>query len=293
MSKTTSSAVKKGAPTSPTVYGQTDYRQFLREFYAHRKAGERGYSFRIFARQAGFNTPNILKLVMDGQRNLTPESTEKFIIGLSLNAHSADYFRVLVQMNQTSDDAEKIRCYEKLIQLTPHAKKRDLDADSVEYLSHWLYPVLRELILLPSFREDPYWIAQKLCGSASVAQIVSALTFLEKSEFIVRDENGRFVPKDNMVLSSDEVRSLAIRQYHRMLLDQAKERLSDLEKEDREYGALTFLLPQNRFDDLKAKLKDIRRSLHLWALEAARDQSCEDVIQVNIMMYPQTKRNKR
>ena len=275
------------------VYGYTEYRVYLRDFYEWRKASERGYSFRLFARKAGFSSPNMLQLVMEGKRNLTNDSMEKFIKGLQLSGHMADYFRHMVKMNQSASDDEKIVHFKAMERLTPHAKRRELGGDAMEYLSHWLYPVLRDMILLPEFKNDPYWIAQRLTGKASAEEIARALSFLEKANFIVKDLKGTYVPKDDIVISSDEVRSLVIRQYHRMMIEQAKERLADLEPVDREFGALTFVLPDECFAELKNKMKEFRRNLHLWALEMAKDHVCDAVIQVNMLMYPQTKRRKK
>lgn len=277
-------------PRQLSAFGYTDYRQYLKDFYAFRKESERGYSFRQFSKDAGFTSPNMLKLVMDGERNLTRDSLEKFVKGLRLEGAMADYFRALVRMNQAQTSEEKSLHYNELKRLTPNAKKRDLAADTVEYLSHWLYPVLREMCQIASFQDDPYWIARRLNGRATVKEISAALRFLLDKGFITRTPEGRFIAEDNMVLTSDEVRSLAIRSYHKAMLDQAKDYLDDLDTAEREYGALTFLLPSEKVPELKFKMKEFRRALHLWALEACETTPDECVVQVNMQMYPQTKR---
>ena len=55
------------------VFDYLDYRAFLRDFYARAKATRRGFSFRAFSRKARLGSPNHLKRVMEGDRNLTPE----------------------------------------------------------------------------------------------------------------------------------------------------------------------------------------------------------------------------
>jgi uncharacterized protein (TIGR02147 family) len=93
-----------------------------------------------------------------------------------------------------------------------------------------------------------------------------------------------------MVLSSDEVRSLAIRNYHRQMLDQAKESLENLPIEEREFGALTFVLPEAALAELKYKLKTFRRDMHTWAMQVAEEQGGDIVVQLNAQMYPHTKK---
>jgi len=52
------------------VYAYLDYRAFLRDYYAERKAASRAFSYRAFSKRAGVSAPNYLKLVIDGKRSL-------------------------------------------------------------------------------------------------------------------------------------------------------------------------------------------------------------------------------
>ena len=54
-----------------------DYREFLRAYYAERKTHAK-ISYRAFSRRAGLGSPNYLKLVMDGARNLSPAMAGRF-----------------------------------------------------------------------------------------------------------------------------------------------------------------------------------------------------------------------
>jgi uncharacterized protein (TIGR02147 family) len=273
-----------------SVYGYTDYRKYLRDYYDFRKDSERGYSYRAFSKSAGFTSPNFLKLVMDGERNISADALEKFVTALHLQDQMADYFRALVRMNQAKDDAERERWYDELNKLIPHSKKRMIDSEGHRYLSHWIYPTIRELVLLPDFQEDPYWIARRLQGNISPAAINQAVCFLLDEGFLKRDEKNRLVPTDHMVMSSDEVKSLAIRNYHREMMERAKDALENLPLNEREFGALTFVLPQSAMEELKYRLKSFRDELHNWAVQTARDAQADSVIQLNLQMFPHSKR---
>ena len=52
------------------IYNFSDYRDFLKDRYRQLKEADPVFSFRHFSKQAGFGSPNYLKLVMDGKRNL-------------------------------------------------------------------------------------------------------------------------------------------------------------------------------------------------------------------------------
>ncbi|MCX6106721.1 MAG: TIGR02147 family protein [Proteobacteria bacterium] len=276
-------------PAVLSIFGYTDFRMYLRDFYEFRKSSQRGYSYRAFSKAAGFTAPNTLHLVITGERNIGANAIDQFAQGLNLKGTMAAYFAALVQMNQAKSDVEKEACFKVLQQLTPQAKRRDLHGDELTYLSHWLYPVLREMVALPDFREDPYWISRRLVGAASVTDVTQAVRFLIEAGFLVR-EGDRLVTRENMVFSSDEMRSLAIRNYHRQMLDLAKHAIEALDVSEREYGAVTVMLPEAAVPALKERIKQFRRDLHAWAVHAVTETSPESVIQVNVQMYPVTRK---
>lgn len=276
--------------TVPSIYGYTNYRDYLAAFYQARKTSRRGYSYRQFSQQAGFTSPNFLKLVIEGKRNLSPQSVEQFIEALSLSVPMASYFRCLVSLNQATDDEEKHELFQKLTRLTPLTRRYELEADAVEYIQHWIYPVLREMVSTGEFVDDPYWIERRLNGRTDIREITHALNFLRTRGFIAKDENGKWQVKDDVVISSDEVRSLAIRSYHRHALEQAITMLEDLPMSAREFGALIFHLPEEDLPELKQKLKDIRKDLHRWAMDKAKIHPESVVVQLNFQMYPQSKK---
>lgn len=275
---------------TPSVYGYTNYREYLAAFYEAKKNSRRGYSYRQFSQQAGFTSPNYLKLVIEGQRNLSPQSVEQFIDALGLSAPMAAYFRCLVSMNQADDDEEKTELFQKLMRLTPATRRYELEADAMEFIQHWIYPVLREMVLNGEFRDDPYWIERRLNGRSDIREITAALNFLRTKGFIFKDAEGKYQVKDDVVITSDEVRSLAVRTYHRRSLEQAILMLEDLPMAQREYGALIFQLPESSLPELKQRLKDFRKELHKWALDKVKEEQGSVVIQCNYQMYPQSKK---
>ncbi len=278
--------------TTPTlsVFGYTDFRKYLGDFYQLRKTSVRGYSYRNFSKAAGFASPNFLKLLIDGERNLGAQAVEKCIKALQLPATMAEYFRALVRLNQSTSDTEKSALFDELVRLTPQAKRRDLQSEELRYLSHWIYPVLREMIQVSDFSDDPHWIVRRLYGRVSVEEVTGAMRFLVGQGFIKKQNDGSYVANDNIVLSGDEVRSLAVRNFHRQMLVQAEAALENLPLSEREFGALTLILPTAAMTELKEKLKAFRRELHLWSVQASDANAGDQVVQINIQMYPHTKR---
>jgi uncharacterized protein (TIGR02147 family) len=273
----------------PLVFGYTNYRKYLGDFYNARKNSARGYSYRQFGIKAGFSSPNALKNVIEGERNLTPQSVEQFLVALGLDGDEANYFRYLVLMNQAEHDVDKEKFFAKLQEYIPNSRRYELEGDAMEYIQHWLFPVIREMIGADDFRDDPYWIKRRLRSNADLKDIASALTFLKRNGFIFKDENGKFAVKDDVILSSDEVRSMAIRGYYRRVIEQSIAMMEEVPVKEREYGALIFNLPEEDVPELKEKLKTFLNDLHKWTLKKSQKDGV--VIQYLFQMYPQTRSN--
>lgn len=275
---------------TPEIFGYLDYRQYLSAVYEARKAS-RGFSFRAFSKLAGFSSPNFIKLVIDGERNLSPQAAAQLGRGLKLSGQSLEYFKVLVAMNQTPDDGERVALLARLQELMPHGRRREVGADGVQYLSSWLFPVIRDLVAAKHFREDAYWISRRLRGRVSAEEVRHAIQFLLKHNYVRRTTEGKLEVADDVVLSSDEVRSLAVRAYHRSMLGEAIDALSSVPIEEREFGALTVAISRSAIPELKSRIKAFRAELHTWIMAQGAGVGTEaqqEIIQINIQMFPHT-----
>ncbi len=275
------------------IYDYLDYRKFLKDYYDFQKKNQSSFSYRQFSKIAGFKSPNFLKLVMESQRNLSKSGILKFSTALKLNKNQSEYFYHLVLMNQSEKDHEKEIHYKSLTKIAPHTKRKSLGMDAHRYCSHWIYPVLREMIELNIFEEDPYWIARRLNFQVSIPEIRSALKFLIDEEYIKRTSSDTLEVAEKILTTPDEIASLSYRNYHRQMLHQAEEALNTIPLEDREFGSVTFILPENAIQELKERIKQFRQEIHHWAVEQSSTNNGELVTQLNIQLYPHTKNTGR
>src|SRR3954468_13150182 len=110
-------------PPTPSVFAYTDYRRYLREYYAWAKTHQRGFSHRAFMAKTGMSGPNYFKRVMEGAHNLTENSIPKFSAALGLTEPEAEYFKNLVYFNQAGTLEDKDKYFGILMQLkSPHSQ---------------------------------------------------------------------------------------------------------------------------------------------------------------------------
>jgi uncharacterized protein (TIGR02147 family) len=267
------------------VFEYRDYRAFLRDVYSSRKQTEYGFSYRAFAKRAGLSAPNYLKLVAEGQRNLTPEMAGRFASALGLEGEASGYFCDLVAFNQAATATERERCYQRLQSYRRYRNTFRLDAAHAAYHSEWYIPAIRELAACQGVREDPKWIARRLRPSISARQAQQALAVLEQLGLLVRDATGQLV-QHHPVLSTGDDQPLGhhIATFHRTMLQRASEALDGVPREEREVAALTLGLDAERFREFKQRLYELRQEL--LQLASSSGVRPDRVVQINFQMFP-------
>lgn len=260
-----------------------DYRAYLRAVYLHKKQHQPGFSYRWFSRRAKMKSPNFLKLVIEGKRNLTANSIEQFVGALELGTKEADFFRDLVAFNQASTPEERNRYFSRICKHRKYRSVKKLEHNTFEYLSHWYYPAIRELVGCKEFREDPAWIGRCLEPNISSTQVRHAIEVLLKLGVLKRDASGRLVQAEPLLSTGPEVRSLAVGNFHRQMMQQAALSIVAVAPNEREISGTTVALSKGGFEMFKRKIQELRREL----LElSANETEPTKVVQFNFQAFP-------
>jgi uncharacterized protein (TIGR02147 family) len=267
----------------PSVYEYVDYRAFMRDHFAASKSVMPQYSFRYLSRKAGFASSNFLKLVMDGSRNLGPAAVEKVAKAMKLGASEADFFASLVALGQAATVAERNRAFERVAANRRFRAARKLDGPLFEYLTHWYYPVVRELAARDDFQEDPAWIVSQIRPAIEPRQAKAALATLEKLGLLVRGAAGTLARGEASLTTGHEVRSVVVPAYHLQMIEQAAKAVERVVPEERDVSALTVCIKESTLADLKARIHRFREEM---MDRCDSEESPERVYQLCIQLFP-------
>lgn len=271
------------------VFRYQDYRRFLADEYTARKKSVYGFSYRSFAQRVGSTAPNYLKLVTDGQRNLTSEMAVRFALALDLSSEEQAFFCDLVAFNQASTAAERQHRYEALGRHRRYKQAFRLERAHAKYHSEWFIPAIRELVGTATFRSDPKWIAKKLRPSISPREAEAALKVLLELGLISVDSNGKCEQVDPLVSTGDEAPlGHHIATYHRKMMEQAAAALDEVPREEREIASLTLAVSPAEAARLKERLYALRQELLQTSLEGPPSERTE-VVQINVQLFPLTR----
>lgn len=268
----------------PDVLHYSNYRTYLQDYYEFKKAEQPAFSHRYFAQKAGLTSPNYLKLVMDGQRNLTKKTLVKFMAALGLKGKRAEFFENLVFFNQADSLPERNLYYGNILRVRAKAGLRRLDEEQFQLFSDWRNIVVRELAAVKGFRPDARWIVKKLGGSITEKEAEDSLKLLSSMGLLKKTANG-FAQADSNITTSDEVRSLLVKNYHHQMIRMGDAALDNLPAAQRDISSITIPIHAKDFSRIKEQIQLMRKELLNLGAEPGAG---EEVIQVNIQLFPLT-----
>jgi len=109
----------------PELSQFVDYRKYLEAFYICKreetKSRLRPYSYSDFSAAANIKSPNYLKLIVEGKRNLSRDMNRRFSRALRHNRSQGKEFDLLVEYCQEKDPLQRTR---KLKELSEYRAKK-------------------------------------------------------------------------------------------------------------------------------------------------------------------------
>lgn len=266
------------------VYSFSDYREFLKDRYRQLKEVDPLFSFRHFSKQAGFGSPNYLKLVMDGKRNLSADAVGKFARGLRLDSHESEYFRYMVEYNQCENMPKKKVFEAKLVYLRELFKVKTLIPELYDYYHDWYHAAIREMIKKGGVKNSPLQIAQSLVPNISEKEAIGSIALLTKLKFIGEQNDGVLVCLEGNEIDSTSA-AMAQKIYYEQMAELAAQSLYTQGPETQDFESLTLSLPMDKVQELKVKIQELIQSISTTKGNAQG----ESVYQLNVQLFALTK----
>lgn len=265
-----------------TIFEYTNYRLFLKDKYAELKLKSPAFSYRYFSKKCGYSSPNFLKLVIDGKRNLSADSIDKFALFFEFNKAERDYFSKLVHFNQAKNSTEKNEFAQNILRSTIFKRLNPLSQDQFEYYANWYDVAIREILATKKLKLDAKAISNLLVPKVSERKVEESLERLMRLGLIKRSQN-RFVQTDELVTTGDEVSSAAIAKHHREMFKLASDSIDTIDRSLRDISGVTISLSNESIDELKLMIQRFRKNV----LELSeRENDKQSVYQVSIQMFP-------
>lgn len=283
---------------APQLATYSDFRQYLKDFYEFKRretAGDlRPYSYATFSASADIRSPNYLKMIIEGQRNLSGEMVKKFAKALGLNKDDTEEFAALVSYGQCTDPLERNQHLKALSELRAlrQLKSGEIKADAFEKVPNWITWVLYALADQKDAIFDYDRLFEILKGKALKDDIRRSLgRMVQAGDLTINPETGEIDKGRELMSGSEDIPVALVRKLQSELIYLALEALYQEDPHDREFGAMTVALTEEEFEQLKFELRQFRKR---WFkdISVRRKQAKGDrVVQLNIQLFPLTRRS--
>ena len=297
---TTRETIQTPAVVAPKLSVFTDYRLFLKAFYKFKRAQSknslRPYSYATFAAAADIKSPNYLRLVIDGQRNITSEMARKFARASALNKDETEEFIALVEFTQAQEPIERNRYLKVLadIRVQQQLKRGEINADTWEKVPSWVTWVLYSMADQKdtSFEINDLFLTMR--GKARPEEISRSLKRLIEAGELVQDaETGEVRRGRELMSGSENIPIALVRKLQSELIYLGLESLFQDVPQDREFGTQTLSLTESEFEQLKFELRQFRKR---WTKDTSVNRmkaKGDRVFQMNIQLFPVTVPGRR
>ncbi len=279
--------IKELDPRSPPlIQNFVNYRDFLREFYFHKKSLRSGFSFRQFASMCKLKSPNYLQLVMNGSRNLSEESAIGVASAMRLNVNEKKYFLALVRIENAKTDVEMSLAKREGLSSLKKIVSKEIQKSSDQILNKWHHLVIRELVFLPDFEPSSEYVVSSLKNALSIKEAQESLDFLIKSGSI-RFNGLKWYVDDSVVDTGDDIfLHTKMQKYHADVLRFWVTNLEQMDGAHQELGLINIPINSNKISELKLRMRQFQDETIGW-LQSEDKANC--VIQLGLYLMPISK----
>ena len=275
----------------PAVYGFLDHRDFLREWFEIKRRIVRTFSYRVFARKAGFASHAFLSEVIQGRRNLSEDSVRKCVHALGLVGEAANYFALLVRYGQETHLDRRRDLLSDLLRLQAVHQVQRVGGSQSEYFTHWLHVALREVAVFGGFGHDWKAMAGFFHAKVEPEEVERGIALLLRLGLLRTTDDGKGFEYSCPRLTPGDIDAQTVASLKRQMALLAIDQLDRPDAPDTHLSSVTVSISRDRLFRVREIFDKARRDI--LAETATDDSPADQVLQVNLQLVPLTKSRER
>lgn len=295
--KDATATVDTAVVTGPAITDYTDFRAYLRDVYEYRRANEgsgiRPYSYSTFSAAADIKSPNYLKLIIEGRRNLSEDMITRFARALRLTKAECEEFRALVRYGQASEPLERNQFLRELSDLRAQRafSAGEIDQKAWDKVPGWVGWVIYAMSEQSGVEFDTESVQRLFRAKASPEDVRDQLQKLfEAGSLSKHPETGEILKGRDLIDSPQNVPVSLIRKLQSELIYLGIESLFRDSPKDREFGAMTVAMTDEEFQAVRFELRQLRKRLQKDITVKRKSSKGDRVYQMNIQLFPVTEK---
>jgi uncharacterized protein (TIGR02147 family) len=271
------------------VFEYADFRKFLEDYQAGRQAADKTFTRARFCKELGLpNTRSFFNDIVKGARSVSRNYVERFTRALGLGEQEAEYFRVLVEFNQSEDPRDREMLFDRLVSLN-RTPARFIRPEEYEFYRRWHHTTIFSLLDVIDFRGDERGdyaaLAKRVLPRVTAAEARESVALLKKLGLIRREPDGAWKPVSKTLDAGSYVRNALIQQYQMQCLDLSKRAMLMEAPAPRNFSTVTLSVSERGLGLIERKLQRFKSEARSIAHREA--EPADRVYQLNIQFFPQ------
>lgn len=264
-----------------------DYRCYMRDYYEERKRISY-FSWREFAKLAGFSSSGYLKLVCDGKTRLRQDGALKVARAMELSGYRLEYFCMLVEFCDASDERSRVQVFSRMRTLMEENGVRVLGAEAFDYYRSWVNPAVRELApMMPGAK--PSDIAKMCIPEVTAGEVRNSLELMVRANLLERRPDGTYVQMNKGLTGNPALLSASMKVMQKQVAQLAADALDSVPAKERDISGFTFGINEKTFERLVNEIKLFRERVKEIVSE---DDGCNRVYRLNLQLFPLSEKLK-
>jgi uncharacterized protein (TIGR02147 family) len=274
------------APQLSSIFEFADFRKFLEDYQARRQAQDKSFTRSRFCKELGLpNTRSFFNDIIKGTRPLSKTYVERFIAALGMSENEAQYFRVLVEFNQSDIPRERELLFDQLVSLNS-TPTRFVSQDEYEFYRHWHHTTIFSLLDVLDFTDDYAGLAKRIFPAISAAQARESVGLLKKLGLIQKSPEGFWKPTAKTLDTGSYVKSELVRQYQLQCLELSKRAMLLEHRAPRNFSTVTLSVSKEGCELIEKKLQKFKSEAR--SIAHRESAPADRVYQLNIQYFPQS-----
>jgi uncharacterized protein (TIGR02147 family) len=233
----------------------SDYRALLKEEFASRAAANPLYSLRAFARDLQISSGR-LSDVLNGKSGLSVSTARKLALQLKFSPEETKLFLAYVERKHARLKLKKANAEAYLSEFEKRAKYNVLPLDHFKVVADWYYFALLEACSLSDKKNNFKWFAKRLKISPEEARVACERLIRLG---LLENKNNELTPTEDFTATPSDIPSEAIQRHHLQILEKAKQALTHLPVDTRDFSTITVAIRSKDLPEAKEMIKEFRR----------------------------------
>ncbi|AFY01090.1 TIGR02147 family protein [Bdellovibrio bacteriovorus] len=249
----------------------------LKDHYKEKRAGDRHFSQRAYARYIGIDDSRLSK-ILRGKRPIHPELVEAIGRKIQLSDQAIEAFK--------KAELQKYRRHTRRAK-NNMVKLQKIPLETFKIISDPQHYHILELLKLKSFQPDVQWVAVVM--GIPVSQAQECIDRLQAVGLLRIENDGTWIDiSDGFTtdILSDVAASEAHRRFQKAVLLRSVQALQDLSLGHRDQSSILVATDSRKLHEAKQMIKAFRRKLGLFLSES---ETKDQVFQLSLSLYPLNK----